>query len=724
MQESKLTLKREHATLCFDGFSASNKKTKYSECKEISMQFSKLLSYLKVNYSEIVLPHYETASEFMKGGKPIHFAAQHLDTKLLALLLSSEADINQLDFRNDNALMTACKTFMTNLCKRTQTQHLIRDLLNNGCNPFQKNLSGDCALDLIGKHQLLRPKEILELLDKLSDEQLKHATGLLHKTDIFEIIDYFVSRHIPIDALDYRGRSPLYCAFERSNIEVIEHLIKLGANFSISLPYREMAQLTIEMITFSNHNMEVKNNVDDIDWLPFKDQKFTEKVSSPDKAIQLFRLIKKYGRNLNESDKQGDTPLIIITRNLQFHPGHNFTISLFIETLVNLGCDLTQQNFAGECAIELLAKSKKFKDYEIRSFVELIPKENLPLAGRILHHIRDIELIQYLHNNKVSIETPDENGNTPLLHAISLGNTPLVKFYIQLGADIKVGLPFHLLARTDNIELLDYIFTIRNDINSVNSNNDNALLISCQCFDELKYLKLAALDEKILLKLQHQDYDEEAYESVCESPQVAFRALSRHQKKADEYRLRAQEFIYKLLTLGANAFQTNLQGVCAAELFVKFNVFDDKVLHRNFSKVSAEQLSIAKRIIHHTSNLELITLFIEKGISVNSFDDHGNTLLDKAIENYDVDMVKFLLDKGANSELPRPNNFKSRKDYPQTAQDLLNQKMIKLKNAVNSTNSYKYQKQLNECIKIDKMLNPQNDSDTASSGETQDTQEI
>ena len=73
---------------------------------------------------------------------------------------------------------------------------------------------------------------------------------------------------------------------------------------------------------------------------PQKVSNSIEKAISRDKAIQLFKLIKEYGKDMNEVDGNGNTPLIILCKEVKFQLAHSFSNAIFINSprLLSLRC--------------------------------------------------------------------------------------------------------------------------------------------------------------------------------------------------------------------------------------------------------------------------------------------------------------------------------------------------------------------------------------------------
>ncbi|MBA3239440.1 MAG: ankyrin repeat domain-containing protein [Parachlamydiaceae bacterium] len=584
----------------------------------------KLIKHVNFCYPKFLIPHDQSITDYFKNGTPCHFSIQHFDRRLLLLIIALGVDVNQVDHNKDNALMVACKILSTGNTT-SLLNNCIHLLLNAGCDPLHKNISNVCPLELLSKLQFFNSEEIIAFLDKLSSSRLPLASGLLHITDSLDLIDYLLAKNIHVDTLNSNGKTPLFCAFEKLKMDVVKHLLIRGADISITLPYEEMAKNRLG-------KRSLYTKVSDI---------YLEKM------IELFKFIKESGRDINEIDVNGDSPMIIICRTIKSEPASYPGNAKLVNFLIELGCDLTQQNHAGECAIELLAHSGFFNNHQIQSFFEQIPSAKLPLAAKVLHYTRDIDLIKLLVNAGISIDTLDQHGYTPLQRAIQMSDITFITFLLSMNADMRFIQPFHMIAHTNSIETLEFFHKLGCDINELDQCDNNALMIACNGIEPTK-------------------------------PS-----------------LQTQLFIDKLLFLGCSPVQKNVQGVCAAELLVKQKVFPDSGL-LNFFKLLITKFPLPMEAVHHTLSKEIINLYIENGFLVDSFDYFGRTLLHKAVDRLELDLIMFLIEKGANSVLKEPEKYK-RADWI-TPQKLLIQKIKMANNTLSAIKLQTYQlEQLEKC---------------------------
>jgi len=234
------------------------------------------------------------------------------------------------------------------------------------------------------------------------------------------------------------------------------------------------------------------------------------------------------------------------------------------------------------------------------------------------------------------------------------------------------------------------------------------LMIACNHFDTIKHIKIASSEKMHILQgtMENSQSDTDVEPGAKIIPGLDELNLTK------EYVYYGNLFIRRLVNLGGNYLQRNNDGICAAEMFIKHEMFSHVQLLEFFNMIPKKKLQFAVGAMHHILAItlpdpkkrELITLFIENGVSIDSFDSKGNTLLYKAVETLNLDMIIFLVENGANPQLQRPKKYYRPDGFPATAQELLNQKMVMIQNALSSTHSDKYQNQLTKCTLIEALF--------------------
>jgi serine/threonine protein kinase len=101
--------------------------------------------------------------------------------------------------------------------------------------------------------------------------------------------------------------------------------------------------------------------------------------------------------------------------------------------------------------------------------------------------IHGFKIVDYLLKYQAKIDVKDNNGNTPLILAITVKNNDIAKFLISKGADVKrVGSNGRspLIAAIDNIELVEILLAKGADPNMPNDNGETPLMRAIADADE------------------------------------------------------------------------------------------------------------------------------------------------------------------------------------------------------------------------------------------------
>ncbi|MBA3602068.1 MAG: ankyrin repeat domain-containing protein [Parachlamydiaceae bacterium] len=385
----------------------------------LNLIFQEMITYMQTSYSLPIIPEHVTYSIFLSKTRCFQISASKLDETLLDYLLSLGGDINQLDSKNNNALFYACEILDKDSNMFERVQKYIKKLLLNKCNPLQINFSKVCPLEFINSYKLLDAFEIKNLLKQMPSDMISNASGLLHRTSDIEIINFLIAKGCDINICDIYGRTPLYCALERGDLNVVEQLLNMGANFKITLPYKEMAEHKImlpdpiEMPNtlsargqFNQLKEQFEKSKNEIEFEPISVNK--EPITS--KAIELFKILINRGWDINRPDADGNTPLILLSKCF-FNLGFSICNTNFIMELVELDASLTQQNNAGECAIEFLSANGGFHHFQIKLFFQYINEGLFNLIART----RSNALLDFFFSINRSIDEKDGNGNDLLM---------------------------------------------------------------------------------------------------------------------------------------------------------------------------------------------------------------------------------------------------------------------------------------------------------------------
>jgi len=156
--------------------------------------------------------------------------------------------------------------------------------------------------------------------------------------------------------------------------------------------------------------------------------------------------------------------------------------------------------------------------------------QNTPLMEAISNHNAAMveSLMEYIdeHNMLLGINEPAENGNTPLLYALKLGNTKEMKKIVKLllnyatkneislnlNDEINREIPLLLFSRENNREIIDLVIGYADEQQTVLGINDNdygsSPLIESTDIDSIDYVKIIidyANRHEIILDINDKD---------------------------------------------------------------------------------------------------------------------------------------------------------------------------------------------------------------------------
>lgn len=246
----------------------------------------------------------------------------------------------------------------------------------------------------------------------------------------------------------------------------------------------------------------------------------------------------------------------------------------------------------------------------------------------------DNESIRYsIEQGTTDVDGKNSIGNTNLMIACFFGNLNVVKYLVKHNADLHIQNDyghtcFHWASRSGHLEIVKYLLkTNKIFIDHVDNYGCTALYFACQnnCLDVAVYLvnNGARIDVK----------NGKGHNILCDAKKT-------NHVEIVEY-LTLIEFetttLYNLIELNDlqnfSAALENLYSTCSST--VGFKHFSD-VVNR----------CLVKSAKHNKNNF--VSYFIKKNVNINAIDSFGNTCLIWATVNENADLIKYLLQLGAD----------------------------------------------------------------------------
>ncbi|PWI30564.1 hypothetical protein DI383_03690 [Flavobacteriaceae bacterium LYZ1037] len=287
----------------------------------------------------------------------------------------------------------------------------------------------------------------------------------------FKLTEYFISKGLDIKSEDAEGNNIFNYVSKTGNINMLKQLINKGIkgtdNAFIFAAYGtrnntnglefyqflesvglnpntknkdEITPLHIvasrsQDLDIINYFISKENNVNQTD----KDGNTPFLNASSRNNIDVITLLLKQVDDINLVNKKGESALTLAVEN-----NSNKIVELLIEKKANVSVlDANGNNLAYYLIHSF--NSEKIKDFELKA--SLLKSHGLDLTsnqtnGNTLYHLavekNNLDLIQWVPNDKVDINAKNKEGNTALhLAAMNAKNTDILKYLVSKGAKLN-----------------------------------------------------------------------------------------------------------------------------------------------------------------------------------------------------------------------------------------------------------------------------------------------
>lgn len=136
-----------------------------------------------------------------------------------------------------------------------------------------------------------------------------------------------------------------------------------------------------------------------------------------------------WGTDMNQLDPDGYAPLHVAVRNGRM---------AIVRLLLKRGVDVRRKDARGHDALyhAVLGAHLRIADLLLKAGSEL--DANALLLAAVEQGVNEREVYRFLSNQGADMNLRDNNGDTPLLKAIRMGNHKLAKHLVSFGADVTV----------------------------------------------------------------------------------------------------------------------------------------------------------------------------------------------------------------------------------------------------------------------------------------------
>ena len=416
-----------------------------------------------------------------------------------------------------------------------------------------------------------------------------------------------------INATDNNGETELMLAVKSQNLELVNKLIKVGADIGIGNNKGE----TCLMIAVKNNNSQIAdvliNNATDVN-AQNNDGETALILAVKNQKLELVNKLVKAGADTNLRNKEGETSLELAAEK------NNLSL---MKILIDSGAKVNITNSNMEIAFLLLnipsvsnflnsygqlTEDKKMKE---KLFIKSIKNQNLKVIKLMAErkvvcinqiffgydkenalHIaieKNMEMVKILVENGININKKDRHGWSPFLRAVGGENFEIVKYLVDNGADV----------------------------NDSDSYRRSALMYACsgRNFEIIKYLVENGANVNHRMRM---GWSEGPLTSAAGSGNI--------------------QIVKYLVSKGAKLERGVLEyAVRSGNLkLVKY-------------LVSKGLSPIRKHVLRNAvENLDLIKYLISQGADIKCRDKDGNTLLMYTAYYGNIKIVEYLLEKGLN----------------------------------------------------------------------------
>lgn len=543
---------------------------------------------------------------------PLLYAISNGNLEIIKLLVDSGADVNTADITGLMPLMMASSTGKTDVVSYLIKKGAkLKELDNKGYTSLSYAIVNDNieVVALLLKQGLSFKKHydgfhgMTDLMLAVENNSIKVAQKIIDKTDL-------------INVNDEENNNAVYYAVKHNNYELVKLLIENGAHVESGLG---------EAIANNNYDMckiLLENGASTEGSLSF---------SADIRNLEIAELLVYYGANVNEGPIY--TPLEVAIEKGNFE-------------LVKL---LFENGARGELD-DLLVRSFSSKNIEIVKYL----LDRGARVGKTLYLCEDINILAYLVENGISLNTASDEGKTILMTACEKNNVELTKYLIWNNADLSKKnrsgeTALIIAAKKSNFELVKLLVDYGANPYIGKQSGALELCISAILNDSEKARNLllyyginvdSLLDENseeeitpimIAAKINNYDVAKVLIENGADLNRK--RDISYEIDTSESEIEKAEDTTRSIL---AYAIEND-------------NLELAKLLIENGAKLDIDYNGKNLLMLAAKSNsIECMKLLMSKGIKVNQKDKKGKTAIFYAIESDSLDVFKLLMENKAD----------------------------------------------------------------------------
>jgi len=344
-------------------------------------------------------------------------------------------------------------------------------------------------------------------------------------------------------------------------------------------------------------------------------------------SLEVAKVLIAYGADVNSTDKFGRTPL---------HSAAEHGAVKIVQLLLSNGSDVNTKKQRSVQPLHLAVDQGNFEAVKILLANGANVNADAGFGRTSLYSAAkhgDIDIVKLLLANgaNTNVNNVGPDSKTPLHIAVEQGNLDIVKVLLASGANVNVntrrGTALHLAAQKGTLDIVKFLLANGADVNA--SNDKKTPLHFAIDRDAVEIVKILVVNgADVNAKNSQYNYSKTPLQLAVESESI--------------------EIISTLLANGSNVNEKVLNAVAEQGSREIVKVFLDAGVDVN------TVTPYGKTLLHlavEQKETEMVKMLLAADAHVNAKDDRGYTPLIKATEGGRIEIVKLLLAAGVNVNL-------------------------------------------------------------------------
>ncbi|KAF5306570.1 hypothetical protein FQR65_LT07297 [Abscondita terminalis] len=599
-------------------------------CNGVDM--TPFLEVCKIGHYEIVkkIRPKMTQINFQKrdGETALHLSLKHQKRDVATFLIDEGADVNLSNNFGETSLFYACRFGDIELVKK------IRKFVSD---VNLKNMDGDTVLGLSIRNENFEMAKFLN--DENADVNVSNNTGMTPflyacKIELVDVIKKMRSKVIDINWQNTNGQTALHLSIESENFDVARFLIEEGADVNVTDNFDTTPFFLACRFCSTEMVKKVKPTVTDINWQNRRGETALH-VSLENERLDIARFLIDEGADVNVTDNYRTTPFLLASK-----------IGA-IDLTKSLRTDLDWQNLHGETALHLAFKNMNVDDvacFLIDEGADVNLTDNTGSSAFLSAcTLEKLELIKKMRRQIADVNSQRNDGETALHLSLKHRNFDISRFLIGESADVNLMndldmSSFFYACKFAKADIVEKMLPMVEDVNlQINQIGTTALYAALEneSFDVAHLVIDAGADVNLT-----NDVGMTAFIYACKIGNI--------------------ELVKKMRPLVANIDLQNNHGETALHVSVANNHLDvARFLVDEGADVNATDENVVTPY-YLACKLGAVD-FVEKLLplveDVNLQNILGGTALHVCLENEDIEIARFLIEKGADLNLSDDSNM-------------------------------------------------------------------